>query len=70
MENAIIPLPTTRPDLGPELGPDRGTVPDVASSSAHGAGADATSSIAQPEALVPADAKPVRVVGPAFFPAN
>lgn len=62
MENAIIPLPTSRPDMG--------TVSEIPSSGAQGAGADATSSIAQPEALVPADAKPVRVVGPAFFPAN
>ncbi|WP_246672188.1 DUF2865 domain-containing protein [Mesorhizobium sp. B2-4-16] len=62
MENAIIPLPTSRPDMG--------TVSEIPSSSAQGAGADAISSIVQPEALVPADAKPVRVVGPAFFPAN
>jgi D-amino-acid dehydrogenase len=62
LENAVIPLPTSRPDLG--------TVSDIPSGSAQGAGADATSSIAQSKALVPADAKPVRVVGPAFFPAN
>ncbi|TPJ65199.1 DUF2865 domain-containing protein [Mesorhizobium sp. B2-7-1] len=66
MENAIIPLPTTRPDLG--SGP--GTVSDIPANSAQDAGADATSSIAQSESVVPADAKPVRVVGPAFFPAN
>ena len=61
-ENAIIPLPTTRPDLG--------TVSAIASSSAQDTGADATSAIAQSGAVATADAKPVRVVGPAFFPAN
>jgi hypothetical protein len=62
MENAVIPLPTSRPDLG--------TVSDIPSSSARGAEANATSSIARSEAVAPSDAKPVRIVGPAFFPAN
>lgn len=62
MENAIIPLPTSRPDLT--------TVSDIPSSSAQGTGANATSSIAQPKPVAPAGAKPVRIVGPAFFPAN
>jgi len=61
MENAIIPLPTTRPDLA--------TVSAIPSSS-NDTGASETSATAQSEALVPASAKPVRVVGPAFFPAN
>lgn len=62
MENAVIPLPTSRPDLG--------TVSDIPSSSARGAEANTTSSIARSEAVAPSDAKPVRIVGPAFFPAN
>jgi len=66
LENAIIPLPTSRPDLGPDLT----TVSDIPSGSAQGAEADATSSIAPPEAVAPAGARPVRIVGPAFFPAN
>lgn len=61
MENAIIPLPTTRPDLA--------TVSAIPSSS-NDTGANEASATAQSEALVPASAKPVRVVGPAFFPAN
>ena len=62
MENAVIPLPTSRPDLG--------TVSDIPSSSARGAEANTTSSIARSEAVAPSDAKPVCIVGPAFFPAN
>ncbi|MDG4878656.1 DUF2865 domain-containing protein [Mesorhizobium sp. WSM4935] len=62
MENAIIPLPTSRPDLG--------TVSDIPSGNAHGAEANATNSIERSGAVAPAGAKSVRIVGPAFFPAN
>jgi hypothetical protein len=61
MENAIIPLPTTRPD------PD--TVSAIASSGAGGSGTSAGSTTT-PAAAAPASAKPVRMVGPTFFPAN
>ncbi|WP_027166601.1 DUF2865 domain-containing protein [Mesorhizobium sp. WSM3224] len=62
MENAIIPLPTTRPDLG--------AVSAIPSSGADGGGASEARATAQSEAAVAVSAKPVRVVGPTFFPAN
>lgn len=62
MENAIIPLPTTRPDLD--------KVSAIPSDGADGAGAGAAGATAPAEAVAPTSPKLVRVVGPAFFPAN
>ncbi|WP_254633958.1 DUF2865 domain-containing protein [Mesorhizobium sp. GbtcB19] len=62
MENAIIPLPTTRPDMG--------TVSDIPSGGTDGAQTNAAGGTAPSAAIVPVSAKPVRVVGPTFFPAN
>ncbi len=62
MDNAIIPLPTARPDMG--------TVSDIPSIGTGGTGAHAAGATAPSATVVPASAKPVRVVGPAFFPAN
>ncbi|RUX31257.1 DUF2865 domain-containing protein [Mesorhizobium sp. M2A.F.Ca.ET.042.01.1.1] len=58
MENAIIPLPTTRPDL------------DTVSAIASGGSEVSAGAATTPAAAVPASAKPVRMVGPTFFPAN
>ncbi|WP_244497896.1 DUF2865 domain-containing protein [Mesorhizobium sp. Root695] len=65
MSNAIIPLPTAKPDLGtPDLGtPDLGTVAAVPVPDAQAPGAAQHQSIE-------AGKRPVRVVGPAFFPAD
>ena len=62
MDNAIIPLPTARPDMG--------TVSDIPSSGTGGTGAGVAGATAPTAPVVPASAKPVRVVGPTFFPAN
>lgn len=49
--------------------PDMGTVSDIPSSDG-GTGAAAAGATAPSAAVVPVSAKPVRVVGPTFFPAN
>ncbi|WP_292645774.1 DUF2865 domain-containing protein [Mesorhizobium sp.] len=67
MANAIIPLPTTKPDLGAVaeiLGPDA-KAPDLGAPNAEAKGAAQHQSI---EKLT--ETRPVRVVGPAFFPEN
>jgi hypothetical protein len=67
MANAIIPLPTTKPDLGAVaeiLGPDA-KAPDLGAPTAEAKGAAQHQSI---EKLT--ETRPVRVVGPAFFPEN
>ena len=60
MSNAIIPLPTVKPDLGT---PDLGTVAAVPVPDAEAPGAAQHQSIE-------ASKRAVRVVGPAFFPAE
>ncbi|TKB13276.1 MAG: DUF2865 domain-containing protein [Mesorhizobium sp.] len=66
MQNAIIPLPTVKPDLG--------TVSDIASPAAADAKARATAAetgAAEDQApTMPAGSRPVRIIGPAFFPAD
>ncbi|RUU45305.1 DUF2865 domain-containing protein [Mesorhizobium sp. M6A.T.Ce.TU.002.03.1.1] len=67
MANAIIPLPTTKPDLGAVaeiLGPDA-KAPDLGAPTAEAKGAAQHQSIEKLTAT-----RPVRVVGPAFFPEN
>lgn len=66
MQNAIIPLPTAKPDLG--------TVSDIPSPSdadaeVHAAAADAGAAEGQTP-TGPVGSRRVRVVGPAFFPAD
>ncbi|RUU02467.1 DUF2865 domain-containing protein [Mesorhizobium sp. USDA-HM6] len=66
MQNAIIPLPTAKPDLG--------TVSDIpspadADAEVHAAAADAGAAAGQTPTR-PVGSRPVRVVGPAFFPAD
>lgn len=63
MENAIIPLPTAKPDLG--------TVSDIPSRGVDdGEAQAAATAIAGQASAGPADARNVRVVGPAFFPGD
>ncbi|KUM25378.1 hypothetical protein AU467_05515 [Mesorhizobium loti] len=66
MQNAIIPLPTAKPDLG--------TVSDIpspagADAEVHAAAADAGAAEGR-RPTKPVRSGPVRVVGPAFFPAD
>lgn len=66
MQNAIIPLPTAKPDLG--------TVSDIpspadADAEVHAAAADAGAAEGQTPTM-PVGSRRVRVVGPAFFPAD
>ena len=60
MSNAIIPLPQRKPDVG---SPDVGSVAAIPQSGTEATGA------AQ-EQSIEASKRPVRVVGPAFFPAE
>ncbi|WP_245437101.1 DUF2865 domain-containing protein [Mesorhizobium helmanticense] len=61
MANAIIPLPTAKPDLGTVAQIPEASVPDAKVSEAKGA--------AQHQSIEKVDGtRPVRVVGPAFFP--
>lgn len=61
MANAIIPLPTAKPDLGTVAQIPESSAPDARASEAKGA--------AQHQSIEKVDGtRPVRVVGPAFFP--
>jgi hypothetical protein len=60
MTNAIIPLPRSKPDV---RSPDLGSVAAIQQSGTEALGA------AQ-EQSIEASRRPVRVVGPAFFPAE
>ncbi|RUW18955.1 MAG: DUF2865 domain-containing protein [Mesorhizobium sp.] len=66
MQNAIIPLPTAKPDLG--------TVSDIPLPAAADAKVRATAAetgAAEDQApTMPAGSRPVRMIGPAFFPAD
>ncbi|MER8730918.1 hypothetical protein NKH28_13860 [Mesorhizobium sp. M1227] len=72
MSNAIIPLPTAKPDLGVVA-----EIPESGIETAGAALAGAKTSVfevpgtAQHQSIEKAiGARPVRVVGPAFFPAD
>lgn len=61
MANAIIPLPTAKPDLG--------TVAQIPESNAANAGASEAKGAAQHQSIEKlAGTRPVRMIGPAFFP--
>ncbi|MEP6564214.1 MAG: DUF2865 domain-containing protein [Mesorhizobium sp.] len=72
MTNAIIPLPMAKPDLGtiaqiPQSGPQ---APDAEAQNAETQTAEAKGAVQHQTIEKSASARPVRVVGPAFFPAN
>ena len=63
MENAIIPLPTAKPDFG--------TVSDIPAPDANAADLNAVTAFSEGQVSTsPAAARAVRVVGPAFFPGD